>query len=103
MPIRFKIAILALLTFAPFSIPVPALADAGQTLETSAPVSSVQLQTLPTCPQPFDKNVNLAQTSQTECCKGNKGICGCRAGKIVCCDGTASPNCTCHGDEGFIE
>lgn len=103
MSTRFKIAILALLTIVPFFIPLPALAHAGQTLEASAPVSSVQLPTLQACPRPFDKSVNLAQTNQTECCKGNKGICGCRAGKIVCCDGTASSNCTCHGDEGFIE
>lgn len=103
MSIRLKIAILALLAFVPFSIPVPALADAGQALEARVPVPNVQPPTLQACPQPFDRSLTLAQTSQTECCKGNKGICGCRAGKIVCCDGTASPNCTCHGDEGFIE
>lgn len=32
---------------------------------------------------------------QKECCKANKGVCGCRAGKIVCCDKTFSPDCTC--------
>jgi hypothetical protein len=42
----------------------------------------------------------LAQVSQAECCKGHKGVCGCRAGKIVCCDNTVSPNCTCHADSG---
>jgi len=42
----------------------------------------------------------LAQVSQAECCKGHKGVCGCRAGKIVCCDNTISANCTCHGDSG---
>lgn len=41
---------------------------------------------------------HLAQLAQTDCCKGNKGICGCRAGKIVCCDNTVSPTCTCHSD-----
>ncbi len=47
----------------------------------------------------------LAQLTQTECCKARKGICGCRAGKIVCCDGTSSkePGCTCHGADGFAE
>jgi hypothetical protein len=25
-------------------------------------------------------------------------VCGCRAGKIVCCDKTISPTCTCHSD-----
>lgn len=43
--------------------------------------------------------------AQIDCCKGHKGICGCRAGKIVCCDGTAStePGCTCHGDEAVAD
>ncbi len=47
-------------------------------------------------------NVQIAQLA---CCKKNKGVCGCRAGKIVCCDNTISnePGCTCHGDEGIVE
>jgi len=50
------------------------------------------------------KGTHLAQI-QTECCKAHKGICGCRAGKIVCCDNSTSkePGCTCHGDEGMAE
>lgn len=50
------------------------------------------------------KDMHLAQI-QTACCKDHKGICGCRAGKIVCCDNTTSkePGCTCHGDEGVVE
>ncbi len=45
------------------------------------------------------------QVAQLACCKKNKGVCGCRAGKIVCCDNTPSnePGCTCHGDEGIVE
>lgn len=43
-------------------------------------------------------HLRTAQVSQTDCCKGHKGICGCRAGKIVCCDNTISPTCTCHSD-----
>jgi hypothetical protein len=39
----------------------------------------------------------LAQ--QPACCKANKGVCGCRAGKIVCCDKTFSDTCTCNRDE----
>jgi hypothetical protein len=33
--------------------------------------------------------------AQLACCQKNKGICGCRAGKIVCCDKSFSPTCTC--------
>ena len=45
------------------------------------------------------------QVAQLACCKAHKGVCGCRAGKIVCCDNTVSnePGCTCHGDEGIVE
>lgn len=45
------------------------------------------------------------QIAQLACCKKNKGVCGCRAGKIVCCDNAPStePGCTCHGDEAVIE
>lgn len=45
------------------------------------------------------------QVAQINCCSGHKGVCGCRAGKIVCCDNTTStePGCTCHGDEGVAE
>jgi hypothetical protein len=39
----------------------------------------------------------LAQ--QQACCKANKGVCGCRAGKIVCCDKTFSDTCTCNRDD----
>ena len=33
------------------------------------------------------------------CCKANKGICGCRAGKIVCCDKTFAEGCTCARED----
>jgi hypothetical protein len=41
----------------------------------------------------------LAQQQQQNCCKANKGICGCRAGKIVCCDKTFAEGCTCARDD----
>jgi hypothetical protein len=37
-----------------------------------------------------------------QCCKAHKGICGCRAGKIVCCDKTFAEGCTCNSDEPLI-
>lgn len=61
-------------------------------LETLAPEA---------CPAP----AKGTQVAQINCCKAHKGICGCRAGKLVCCDGTTSnePGCACHGDEGVPE
>jgi hypothetical protein len=48
---------------------------------------------------------NGTHVAQIHCCRANKGICGCRAGKIICCDRTASTEagCTCHGDEAVID
>ena len=102
MNIRLPIVLFALLAFAQSLFPLPAAAD------SSAPINQpavVQLDAV--APQACQnrKGANLAQLTSTECCKGQKGICGCRAGKLVCCDGKASthPGCTCHGDDGFVE
>ena len=29
------------------------------------------------------------------CCSRHGGVCGCQNGRVVCCDGTYSPSCTC--------
>jgi len=39
------------------------------------------------------------QQQQQGCCKANKGICGCRAGKIVCCDKTFAEGCPCARED----
>ena len=69
-------------------------------LPTEAVVSTAAIQTTSTPPTPCPMPGQLAEGSQTDCCKGHKGVCGCRAGKIVCCDNTTSVNCTCHADSG---
>ncbi|MEW6132179.1 MAG: hypothetical protein AB1591_03300 [Pseudomonadota bacterium] len=104
MNMRFAIALLASLAFAPFAIPATALADAGQATEAVQAASAQDAPAVQSCPPRGDRKFNTAQVT-TDCCKDHKGVCGCRAGKIICCDGTAStqPGCTCHGDNGFIE
>lgn len=83
------------------TLAMPAWAENAQAATQPSPVTSPQADiTLQSCPAP-DQAVYLSQVSQADCCKGHKGVCGCRAGKIVCCDGTVSPNCTCHGDSGL--
>jgi hypothetical protein len=106
MNMRFAIALLASLAFVPFSLPTAALADASEGNQSLATTVPAQPQALQACPlSGVQKKLNMVQTSPADCCKGHKGVCGCRAGKIVCCDGTASsqPGCTCHGDEGFVQ
>ena len=91
--------LLAIVAFAPVGFIFPAAAD-----PTPSPA--------PAAAQPAAESLQAClakakgdRLAQIDCCKGHKGICGCRAGKIICCDGTVStePGCTCHGDEGVLE
>jgi len=92
---------LALLAFALTSFVLPAAADSSV---GSAPAAMLQASISPEACIANAKGMQLAQI-QTACCKAHKGICGCRAGKIVCCDNSTSkePGCTCHGDEAIAE
>ena len=47
------------------------------------------------CDAVMRDGVSKEVLAQQPCCQRNQGICGCRAGKIVCCDKTFSPNCKC--------
>jgi len=33
--------------------------------------------------------------SKRGCCSHHQGVCGCSGGQTQCCDGSASPSCTC--------
>ncbi|MHB1144386.1 MAG: hypothetical protein ACYCZS_05745 [Thiobacillus sp.] len=90
-----------LLAFVLTSFMLPAAADPS--VDTS-PAATQQTSISPEACIANAKGMQLAQI-QTACCKAHKGICGCRAGKIVCCDNSTSkePGCTCHGDEGVTE
>jgi hypothetical protein len=102
MRTRLPIVLSAFLALAQTSFLLPAAADS---VVDRMPVAA-QLETIApqACPVTLE-GLSHAQVAQLDCCKGHKGICGCRAGKIVCCDNTVSkePGCTCHGDEGFVE
>ncbi|MHB1214901.1 MAG: hypothetical protein ACYCY9_07945 [Thiobacillus sp.] len=92
--------LLALLAFVPTFVVLPAAADSTVKLipAAAAPLESIS-------PQACTAHAKGPHLAQLNCCKDHKGLCGCRAGKIVCCDGTIStePGCTCHGDEGVAE
>ena len=94
-------SLLALLAFVPACFVLPAAADS--TVDP-APAAAQPKSISPEACIANAKGMHLAQV-QTACCKAHKGICGCRAGKIVCCDNSTSkePGCTCHGDEGVVE
>jgi hypothetical protein len=95
---RFNILFAALMAFAITFLTVPAQAE--MPVQATAISTTQALAPLEACPAPGER-FNLSQISQADCCKGHKGVCGCRAGKIVCCDNTISPNCTCHADSGM--
>ncbi|MBZ0067298.1 MAG: hypothetical protein K8F26_00630 [Thiobacillus sp.] len=103
MNIRLPIVLFALMVFAQSLFLLPAAADSSVPIHSPTAVEQ-SATPLEACPTNL-KGASLAQVTSTECCKDQKGICGCRAGKIVCCDGKPStnPGCTCHGDEGFVE
>lgn len=94
-------SLLTLLAFVPACFLLPAAADSSVGV---TPAATPQISISTEACLANAKGLHLAQI-QTECCKGHKGICGCRAGKIVCCDNSTSkaPGCTCHGDEGVAE
>ena len=92
-------SLLALLAFIPAFFVLPAAADS---MVGGTPAATQQEMISTEACLENAKGMHLAQI---DCCKGHKGICGCRAGKLVCCDNTIStePGCTCHGDEGIAE
>jgi len=106
MKLRILIALMALLAFIQPYSPTSALADSrsAATIDRSSPTFDLTPPTLEACPATTVKRLDLAQT-QTDCCNMHKGLCGCRAGKLVCCDGTVStsPSCTCHSDSGVSD
>lgn len=35
------------------------------------------------------------ELAQQGCCSWHGGVCGCSYGSVQCCDGSASPSCSC--------
>lgn len=91
--------LLAVLAFAPALFSLPAAADS--TAKSPSLAATLEKISPPAC----QANAKGPHVAQLNCCTAHKGLCGCRAGKIVCCDGTVStePGCTCHGDDGVAE
>ncbi|MFN3751810.1 MAG: hypothetical protein ACK4SR_10585 [Thiobacillus sp.] len=91
--------LLASLAFVATGHALPAAADSSPT----APTAAAQAELV--SPEACLARAKGYRVAQLNCCKTHKGVCGCRAGKIVCCDNTTStePGCTCHGDEAMTE
>ena len=49
-----------------------------------------------TC-EPYSFSLFEFFDAKSGCCSWHDGVCGCSSGgRVVCCDGTLSPSCTCH-------
>jgi hypothetical protein len=102
MEIRSTIVLFALLASSQSLFMPAAAADSRAPAEKIPDAMQQRVMAPAACPANLE-GLTLSQVVQLDCCKGHKGICGCRAGKIVCCDNTTStePGCTCHGDEAI--
>jgi hypothetical protein len=101
---RTRLGLVPTLLFALTALlPLPSQAEAPHAGSTAAHDMTAEVGMPPPCRMGTRQRLDLAQGMPMDCCKGHKGICGCRAGRIVCCDGTVSkdPNCTCHSDWGM--
>ncbi len=49
--------------------------------------------------QPVEQCTQEQLMVKRGCCSKHKGVCGCRNGRVLCCDGTLSPTCTCLRDD----
>ena len=51
-------------------------------------------------PGEIEQDNNVAPESvATPCCVENGGMCNCRDGLVLCCDGTISSSCVCQTDQ----
>lgn len=70
-----------------------ALAEDGRPLEVKAPQASLCV------PDQAREGELLAGQG---CCSHHRGQCGCEGGRVVCCDGSYSPSCSCEKDSGPV-
>ncbi len=65
----------------------------------STVTASDQLQPQATpaiCEQLTKDGVDQETLAKRGCCSWHQGVCGCQGGRVVCCDGSFSPSCTCN-------
>lgn len=65
------------------------------TTESPQPVIATSTITTNSTPQEM-----LAKSG---CCSHHSGVCGCKDGRVVCCDGTLSPSCKCDKSDVNLE
>ena len=56
-----------------------------------------------TCEDLKQSGATAEQLARRGCCSWHDGVCGCSGGRIVCCDGSYSPSCTCNKSDPIID
>jgi hypothetical protein len=63
--------------------------------EDAATVTSTQQS----CEELKHSGASSEVLAQRGCCSWHQGVCGCNSGRVVCCDNTYSPSCTCNQED----
>lgn len=80
-------------------------AGAAFAAELPAELTTTKTTAIFTMASPAKTEVCKAAASEKDelgrrgCCSWHSGVCGCSDGRVVCCDGSYSPSCTCHHDD----
>lgn len=77
------------------------LAESKQTVCWQMPIVEQKEQQTPAINDQEEKEkAPQQQIARRGCCSWHGGVCGCSSdGRVVCCDGTYSPSCTCHHED----
>lgn len=66
-------------------------------------IPQIQLEQTKRVCTPTIRLLDNTTVAQQGCCSWHGGVCGCQYGRVVCCDGSYSPSCTCkHDDKPII-
>ncbi len=65
-------------------------------LTFTLPVLTEEIQNIDCFLKEISFTSPLADPERSGCCSWHGGVCGCSStGRVICCDGTLSPSCTC--------
>lgn len=65
----------------------------------SAEKEAVVTQAKQSCEELKQSGASQEVLAQRGCCSWHQGVCGCNSGRVVCCDNTYSPSCTCNHED----
>lgn len=88
-----QLIVLFIVIISLFANPVNASIPTDNNVITTSCLQKVFVKEIEaTCKVPVK---NEYQEARQGCCSWHQGVCGCSAGRSVCCDGSYSPTCGC--------